>query len=105
MSFRLPPALRLLRPHQWSKNLLVFVSLVAGHQFADPQLLALTALCFVAFCLTASAGYAINDLADLRDDRAHPHKRRRPLAAAPDGRRRAASAASRPDRASARACP
>jgi len=81
MSLRLPPALRVLRPHQWSKNLLVFVSLVAGHQFADPRLLALTALCFVAFCLTASAGYAINDLADLRDDRAHPHKRRRPLAA------------------------
>lgn len=81
MSARLPPALRLLRPHQWSKNLLVFVGPVLGHQLGDPRLAGLAALCFAAFCLAASAGYVVNDLADLRDDRAHPQKRRRPLAA------------------------
>jgi len=78
---RLSPVLELLRPHQWSKNLLVFVSILAGHQFADPRLLALNVLAFVVFCLAASGGYVLNDIADLRDDRAHPGKRTRPLAA------------------------
>jgi 4-hydroxybenzoate polyprenyltransferase len=77
---RLPPLLVALRPHQWSKNLLVFVSLLAGHQLDDLPLLGLTTLCFAAFCLAASGGYLLNDLADLRDDRAHPAKRQRPVA-------------------------
>jgi 4-hydroxybenzoate polyprenyltransferase len=76
----MPPLLRVLRPHQWSKNLLVFVSLLAGHQINDSRLLALTALCFAAFCLAASCSYIVNDLADLRDDQAHPLKCLRPLA-------------------------
>jgi 4-hydroxybenzoate polyprenyltransferase len=73
--------LRLARPHQWSKNLLVFLSLIAGHQYADPALLSLSALCFLSFCLVASAGYVVNDLADQRDDRAHARKSARPIAA------------------------
>ena len=75
------PILKLMRPHQWSKNLLVFVSLLVGHQYHDMKLLALTMLCFCALCLVASAGYAFNDLVDLEDDRNHPQKRYRPLPA------------------------
>jgi len=72
--------LKLLRPHQWSKNLLVFVSLVVGHQFGESSVVVATALCFGAFCLVASAGYIVNDMLDLEDDRNHPRKRLRPLA-------------------------
>ena len=75
------PWLKLLRPHQWSKNLLVFLSLLAGHQYGDWPVLVDTALAFLAFCLLASCGYVINDWLDLADDRNHPDKRRRPLAA------------------------
>jgi 4-hydroxybenzoate polyprenyltransferase len=75
------PLLKLLRPHQWSKNLLVFVSLVVGHQIGDLSVVTSTALAFCAFCLAASAGYIVNDLLDLEDDRNHPQKRLRPLAA------------------------
>ena len=78
---KLPPLLALLRPHQWSKNLLVFVSVCAGHQLGDARLLSLSAVAFAVFCLAASGGYVLNDIADLRDDRAHPGKRARPLAA------------------------
>ena len=73
--------LRLLRPHQWSKNLLVFVSLLAGHQYGDWHIIADTGLTFLVFCLLASAGYVINDWLDMEDDRKHRDKRRRPLAA------------------------
>ena len=77
---RLRPALRALRPHQWLKNLLVFLPMVAAHDFAA-QTWAASALAFVAFCLSASAVYIVNDLLDLGPDRAHPRKRARPIAA------------------------
>lgn len=79
-----PPAgraramLRALRPHQWSKNLLLFLPMLAAH---DVSGLSAGILGFLAFCLTASAVYVINDLIDLGADRAHPRKRRRPFAA------------------------
>ena len=71
--------LKLMRPHQWSKNLLVFVSILVGHLYQDTRLLALTVLCFCALCLIASAGYVVNDLVDVEDDRNHPEKKNRPL--------------------------
>jgi 4-hydroxybenzoate polyprenyltransferase/phosphoserine phosphatase len=70
--------LRAIRPHQWSKNLLLFVPMLAAH---DPGALWQVLLGFIAFCLTASAVYVINDLVDLQADRAHPRKRKRPFAA------------------------
>jgi 4-hydroxybenzoate polyprenyltransferase len=77
---RVRPWVKLLRPHQWAKNLLVFLPLLAAHKFEREALLAsLTA--FVVFCVAASAIYIINDVADLDEDRKHPTKRRRPLAA------------------------
>jgi len=76
---RLNVALRAMRPHQWLKNLLVFVPLLAGHQWTLSGLLTAT-ISFVAFCLVASASYLLNDLLDLPADRTHPSKRHRPLA-------------------------
>jgi 4-hydroxybenzoate polyprenyltransferase/phosphoserine phosphatase len=74
-------AVRALRPHQWSKNLLVFVAAVAAHRIFEPAALYAATLAFVAFCLCASGAYVFNDLVDLDADRRHPRKRARPFAA------------------------
>jgi 4-hydroxybenzoate polyprenyltransferase/phosphoserine phosphatase len=68
-----------MRPLQWLKNLLVFVPMLAAHDLTPPTVLA-TTLAFVAFCLSASAVYVLNDLLDLAADRVHPRKRLRPFA-------------------------
>lgn len=74
---RLRPYLKALRPHQWSKNALIFMPVFTAHAFELwPQALA----AFVAFCLTASSVYLVNDLMDLDADRAHPRKCARPFA-------------------------
>ncbi len=75
-----PAAWRALRPHQWAKNLLLFLPLVAAHRLVDPAALASAAIAFVAFCLVASSAYLLNDMTDLQADRAHPRKRARPIA-------------------------
>jgi 4-hydroxybenzoate polyprenyltransferase/phosphoserine phosphatase len=67
-----------LRPHQWLKNLLVFLPLLAAHQ---PGAFGAALLAFVVFSMTASSVYLVNDLLDLAADRAHPRKRLRPFAA------------------------
>jgi 4-hydroxybenzoate polyprenyltransferase len=73
--------LRALRPHQWAKNLLIFVPLaLTPYAAKDPDRLVAALLAFVAFCLCASAGYVLNDLLDLEADRRHPAKRSRPFA-------------------------
>ena len=77
---RLGKYMKALRPHQWLKNLLVFVPSMAAHQFA-PQEMARDLLAFVIFSLCASSVYLLNDLFDLRSDREHPSKRNRPFAA------------------------
>lgn len=71
---------RALRLHQWAKNALLFVPLIAAHDLSTGKWLA-TLAAFVAFGLCASATYVINDLLDLTSDRAHPRKRDRPFAA------------------------
>lgn len=73
--------LRQLRVHQWAKNLLVFVPLLAAHRVDDFTVWARGMSAFVSFSLTASAVYLANDLADLEHDRRHPRKKSRPLAA------------------------
>lgn len=72
--------LRALRPHQWSKNVLVFVPLLASHQIGNPFLLWSATLAFLAFSLCASSVYLINDLLDLPADRRHARKKHRPFA-------------------------
>ncbi len=71
---------RVLRVHQWLKNLLLFVPLFAAHQFADPAHWMPLLLAFIAFSLCASSVYIANDLLDLESDRQHPRKRNRPFA-------------------------
>ncbi|HVU80064.1 MAG TPA: UbiA family prenyltransferase [Candidatus Paceibacterota bacterium] len=71
---------RLLRPLQWAKNALVFAPLFFAREFLDAPALQATVAVFFAFSFIASAGYVVNDLLDAPADRAHRHKRRRPLA-------------------------
>jgi len=73
--------LRAMRPHQWLKNLLVLVPLLAAHQYDSLQSIMQCVLAFVVFCLIASSVYLLNDLVDVEDDRHHHRKRRRPFAA------------------------
>ena len=72
--------LRALRPHQWAKNVLVFVPMLTAHRL-EGEVFALSLMAFIAFSLVASAVYLLNDLLDLGADRAHPRKRARPFAA------------------------
>lgn len=71
--------LRALRPHQWVKNTLLFLPMIAAHAITAESLLRLMPA-FIAFCLVASAVYLLNDLVDLPSDRDHHSKRLRPLA-------------------------
>ena len=77
----LKESLRLLRIYQWVKNTLLFLPLMAAHKILDVSLLVKTGFGFISFSFIASALYIINDLVDLENDRAHPRKKRRPLAA------------------------
>jgi 4-hydroxybenzoate polyprenyltransferase len=71
---------REVRVHQWVKNLLIFVPLLASHQIDRPVLLLEGFVAFMLFNCCASSAYVLNDLLDLGHDRAHPSKRRRPFA-------------------------
>ena len=73
--------LKALRPHQWLKNTLVFVPLLAAHQLLVVEASLRSLVAFIAFSLCASAAYVLNDLLDLEADRRHPRKRERPFAA------------------------
>jgi len=77
---RLASYIKALRPHQWLKNLLIFVPPLAAHHFDLPDL-ARSLTAFVIFSLCASSAYLLNDLFDLRSDREHPSKRHRSFAA------------------------
>ncbi len=72
--------LKAIRPHQWIKNVLVFLPMLAAHQINGASLFT-SLFAFVSFSLVASSVYVLNDLLDLDADRAHPRKRRRPFAA------------------------
>lgn len=74
-----PGHLRALRPHQWLKNILIFLPVLAAHS-TDPAVWLAALAAFAAFSLTASSVYILNDLLDLAADRAHPRKCRRPFA-------------------------
>lgn len=71
---------RALRLHQWLKNLLLFMPLLAAHQLGNAQAWGTLAIAFIAFSLCASSVYLSNDLLDLESDRLHPRKRMRPFA-------------------------
>ena len=73
------PYMSALRPHQWLKNLLVFLPMLAAHEFHSTSFVSCV-LAFTAFCWIASSVYVLNDLLDLAADREHPRKRLRPFA-------------------------
>ncbi|HEX4792944.1 MAG TPA: UbiA family prenyltransferase [Humisphaera sp.] len=74
-------ALRAMRPHQWVKNLLIFVPLLLAHQLHDLNRIRAVLYAFWSFSACASAIYLINDLLDIEADRRHSRKRFRPFAA------------------------
>jgi 4-hydroxybenzoate polyprenyltransferase len=77
---RLTTLIKAIRIHQWIKNTLVFVALLAAHRVTDVDAVMRVIGAFVAYGLCASGVYLLNDLIDLKADRAHPRKRLRPLA-------------------------
>ncbi|MXU65342.1 UbiA family prenyltransferase [Oceanomicrobium pacificus] len=78
--WRLRDMVRGIRPHQWIKNSLMFLPLIAAH-VSDPAAWLLVFLGAVAFSLGASSIYIVNDLLDLSADRRHATKHKRPFAA------------------------
>lgn len=76
----LPALARAARPHQWVKNILLALPLLLAHAAGEAELWLRLLPAFLAMGLCASAVYLVNDLLDLRSDRLHPTKRRRPLA-------------------------
>jgi 4-hydroxybenzoate polyprenyltransferase len=69
-----------LRPHQWSKNALLLLPMSLAPSLPSRLTLARGVLAVVAFSLSASAGYVLNDVLDIKADRVHPTKRYRPFA-------------------------
>jgi decaprenyl-phosphate phosphoribosyltransferase len=78
---RLPPIVRAVRPKQWVKNVLVLAAPLTSARILEADVLAASLLAFVAFSLAASGVYLLNDVRDVDEDRAHPTKRLRPIAA------------------------
>ncbi len=75
------PLLKSLRPGQWPKNVFVLAPLVFGGLLLNTQVTLRAFLALVAFCCASSAVYLINDIRDREEDRRHPLKRLRPIAA------------------------
>jgi 4-hydroxybenzoate polyprenyltransferase len=69
-----------LRPHQWTKNLVVFAAPALSMHLFERGPLEKSVLGFVIFCALSGTVYLLNDVADLERDRLHPRKRLRPIA-------------------------
>ena len=78
---RLPAWFRVLRPRQWTKNLAVFAPLLFARRVFDADAASRARLAFVAFCLLSSGTSVFNDWIDREEDRRHPEKALRPIAA------------------------
>lgn len=73
--------IKLLRPRQWFKNVFIFAGLIFSRQFINLDSVQSSILAFVVFSVLSSSGYVINDILDFREDKAHPVKSKRPIAA------------------------
>lgn len=82
-----------LRPAQWVKNGFVFAALIFSRNLLDWHRAGRVAAAAALFCLLSSAGYLFNDILDAPEDRQHPVKRSRPVAAGRLSARLAASLA------------
>jgi len=72
--------IKLLRIQQWYKNLLIYLPLIFGGQLFNIDSLLNITMGFVSLCFISSANYIINDIVDLKNDKRHPEKSKRPLA-------------------------
>lgn len=72
--------LRLIRPFQWIKNIFVYIPLFFGGYLFNGAMWIESTLAFIAFSLMASAIYCINDIKDVKSDKEHPEKKKRPIA-------------------------
>lgn len=72
--------IKLIRVHQWYKNLVVFFPIFFAGKIFDLVSLELIAIGFLALCLISSTNYILNDIIDLKNDKLHPEKKFRPLA-------------------------
>ncbi len=72
--------IKLMRPHQYIKNLFIFLPLFFAMKITDIGLLSNAFIAFIAFSLSASAIYTLNDYHDIEEDKHHPKKKNRPLA-------------------------
>ena len=70
-----------MRPHQWLKNVFLFAGIIFSRNFFNVGLFINVFEGFILFCLAASSIYIFNDVMDVKNDRLHPEKRNRPLAA------------------------
>lgn len=68
-----------MRPVQWVKNILIFAGLIFSQNFFSPPLLLKSLFAFVLFCGISSSVYILNDILDLKNDKLHPIKSKRPL--------------------------
>jgi 4-hydroxybenzoate polyprenyltransferase len=75
------PSLRLLRPRQWTKNAFVFAPLIFAHKILDPYAWYFTLIAAICFLCVSCMVYIVNDISDVEEDRHHPVKSKRPLAA------------------------
>ncbi len=85
--------IKLARPKQWLKNVLVVAAPLAAGVLLEPYVLGWVAIAFVCFSLAASSVYMVNDVLDVKEDRAHPKKRYRPVASGQVSPRAALAAA------------
>lgn len=72
--------LKLIRPKQWAKNLIVFAPALFSSKIHEPKTFVAAVLCFIAFCLCSSSVYIVNDVLDCESDKLHPKKKFRPIA-------------------------
>ena len=77
---QLSELIKLMRPHQYIKNLFIFLPLFFALKITHIELLSNAFIAFIAFSLTASAIYTLNDYHDIEEDKLHPKKKHRPLA-------------------------
>jgi 4-hydroxybenzoate polyprenyltransferase len=71
----------LIRPRQWIKNVFVFAGLIFSRHFFFPASIAKSVAAFLLFCVLSSGIYILNDVFDLEEDKMHPNKKQRPIAA------------------------
>ncbi|MDE6255988.1 MAG: decaprenyl-phosphate phosphoribosyltransferase [Muribaculaceae bacterium] len=72
--------MRLLRPHQWIKNGVVFLAMIFSGRLLDAECWISTILATISFCLVSSSVYCLNDVLDSKYDRLDPVKCKRPVA-------------------------